>query len=226
MVAEGWETLIQKESERQSELRTFMSRGSRDSAHWKWERIRVASRTRSAPLLSLVAHHVQKKVRMGPGVAGRNRTTNCESGLVAAQVPTGKAGNRILRIGPESKNSDEIARLSKTFNQTAKHRGSRVAVSVALLVEMRGHEPKPRMEICFGERRLERFECSDRRLRYVRDSAYSSLSCGLLWVDEIPIGKFFERPKCPLFTEQSQCWMQDPSHMLTCGYPVTLRARS
>jgi hypothetical protein len=68
MVAERWETLIQKESERQSELRTFMSRGSRDSAHWKWERIRVASRTRSAPLLSLVAHHVQKKVRMGPGV--------------------------------------------------------------------------------------------------------------------------------------------------------------
>lgn len=101
MVAEDWETLIQKESEPQSELRTFMSRGSRDRAHWKWERIRVASRTRSAPLRSLVAHHVQKKVRMGPGVAGRNRTTNCESGLVAAQVPTGKAGNRILRIGPD-----------------------------------------------------------------------------------------------------------------------------
>jgi hypothetical protein len=43
MAAERWETLIQKESERQSELRTFMSRGSRDNAHWKWERIRVVS---------------------------------------------------------------------------------------------------------------------------------------------------------------------------------------
>jgi hypothetical protein len=53
------------------------------------------------------------------------------------------------------------------------------------------------MEICFLERRLERFECSDRRLRYVRDSAYSSLSCGLLWVNEIPIGKFFEPADVP-----------------------------
>ncbi len=26
---------------------------------------------------------------------------------------------------------------------------------------------------------------------------------------------------CPLFTQQSQCWMQDPSHMLTFGYPGT-----